>query len=108
MSLRPWERSARWPSRITSTKPELWAQLPHDGKESLPGNGVHIALECESPSMVNAVYEAAMAKGASDNGQPGPRPDYGKNYYAAFFIDLCGNKIEAIYLPQEEDTEALH
>ena len=35
------------------------------------------------------------ASGGSDNGKPGPRKDYGDNYYAAFVIDPDGYRLEA-------------
>ena len=47
--------------------------------------------------MVHAFYEAAIAEGASDEGSPGPRPDYGEPYYGCFVRDLDGHKIEAAY-----------
>jgi hypothetical protein len=31
-----------------------------------------------------------------DDGAPGPRPDYGPDYFGAFVRDLDGNKIEAV------------
>jgi hypothetical protein len=37
----------------------------------------------------------ALREGASNNGEPGPRPDYGPDYYGAFIYDLDGNKLEA-------------
>ena len=39
--------------------------------------------------------EAALRAGGTDDGPPGPRPDYGPAYYGAFVRDLDGNKIEA-------------
>ena len=44
---------------------------------------------------MNKFHEAALAQGGSNNGEPGPRPDYGPDYYGAFVYDLDGNKIEA-------------
>ncbi len=37
-----------------------------------------------------------MKAGGKDNGKPGPRPDYGPKYYAAFLIDPDGNNVEAV------------
>ena len=39
---------------------------------------------------------------AEDEGAPGPRPDYGPNYYGAFCRDLDGNKIEAVVISVPE------
>ena len=45
-------------------------------------------------------HAAALREGGSNNGEPGPRPDYGPDYYGAFVYDLDGNKIEATLHPQ--------
>ena len=58
-------------------------------------SSVHIAFNSPSRTAVDAFYEAAIEKGAKDNGKPGTR--YGDNYYAAFVIDPDGNNIEAVY-----------
>ena len=34
--------------------------------------------------------------GGTGNGEPGPRPNYGPTYYAAFVHDPEGNNIEAM------------
>ena len=36
------------------------------------------------------------SNGGTDNGQPGPRPNYGPTYYAAFVHDPEGNNIEVM------------
>ena len=41
-------------------------------------------------------YEAGLKKGGKDNGKPGPRPDYGSDYYAAYLFDPDGNNVEAV------------
>ena len=45
---------------------------------------------------VLAFYAAALEAGASPDGPPGPRPDYGEPYYGCFVRDLDGHKIEAM------------
>jgi catechol 2,3-dioxygenase-like lactoylglutathione lyase family enzyme len=76
--------------------------LGSDGKPFLwiSGNGkvphVHIALRAETRDQVDAFYKAAMAAGGTDNGAPGLRPRYHKNYYAAFVIDPEGHNIECV------------
>lgn len=78
--------------------PEFWVQLPENQKETAsPGNGVHIAFSCTSAKQVDRVYKAALDAGGIDNGPPGPRPQYSDRYYGAFFIDPCGNKLEATF-----------
>ena len=41
-----------------------------------------------------AFHAAALAAGGKDHGRPGPRPNYGPHYYAAFVKDAEGNNIE--------------
>ncbi|MCO6558434.1 MAG: VOC family protein [Bifidobacterium sp.] len=57
---------------------------------------IHLAFAAETEDAVKAFYEAGLKAGGSDNGAPGPRPNYGPNYYAAFVHDPDGNNIEAV------------
>jgi len=59
------------------------------------GSG-HYAFRVDHREEVDAFYEAAMTAGGKDNGKPGPRPDYGPTYYAAFVKDGEGNNIEVV------------
>ena len=78
-------------------KPEFWVGLPHNQGAPSVGNGTHVGFAAKSKSAVNKFHEAALKAGGSNNGEPGPRPDYGPAYYGAFIYDLDGNKIEATY-----------
>lgn len=60
------------------------------------GEGTHVAFEADDQVAVDAFYEAAIKAGGKDNGPPGPRPNYGPNYYAAFVLDPDGFNIEAV------------
>ena len=77
--------------------PEFWVQAPSDGKAATVGNGFHVAFMADSKQMVDDFYRAAVAAGASDDGAPGPRPDYGAPYYGCFVRDPDGHKIEATF-----------
>jgi len=79
-------------------KPEFWVGLPHDQKLPNGGNGTHVAFSAKGKAAVNKFHDAALAGGGSNNGEPGPRPDYGPAYYGAFVYDLDGNKIEAVFI----------
>ena len=57
---------------------------------------LHIAFVAEKRDQVDAFYRAALAAGAKDNGPPGLRPNYHKNYYAAFVIGPDGHNIEVV------------
>lgn len=61
---------------------------------------VHIAFSAPNKAVVGACYTAGLEAGGTDNGAPGPRPNYGPNYYGAFVIDPDGNNIEIIYRSQ--------
>ncbi|MDO4683520.1 MAG: VOC family protein [Lautropia sp.] len=76
--------------------PEFWISAPCNGKPAETANGVHIAFLAASKEEVHAFHEAALAAGATDDGPPGPRPHYGKEYYGCFVRDLDGHKIEAM------------
>jgi catechol 2,3-dioxygenase-like lactoylglutathione lyase family enzyme len=76
--------------------PQFWVQLPYDQRAASAGNGVHVAFNAASEAMVRAFHRAALEAGGTDDGAPGPRPDYGPEYFGAFARDLDGNKIEAV------------
>ncbi|MBT1176768.1 VOC family protein [Bifidobacterium callimiconis] len=54
----------------------------------------HVAFTGDEAA-IKAFHEAGLAAGGTDNGAPGPRPNYGPTYYAAFVHDPEGNNIEA-------------
>jgi len=70
--------------------PGLSVTKPYDGKSATVGNGVMVALAVNSKEKVHAVYDKAIALGATDEGPAGPRGD---NFYAGYFRDLDGNKL---------------
>jgi predicted lactoylglutathione lyase len=69
---------------------------PFDGQPATVGNGVMVALVLDSTDKVDAFYEKAIALGATCEGKPGPRDIDG--FYAGYFRDLDGNKLNAFYL----------
>ena len=77
--------------------PEFWVQLPHDRRRAETPNGVHFAFLAPDRDTVHAFYEAGIAHGALGDGEPGPRPHYGKAYYGCFLRDPDGHKIEAMF-----------
>jgi predicted lactoylglutathione lyase len=68
---------------------------PFDGNPATVGNGVMVALAASSRAQVDAVYRKAIELGAKDEGAPGPRGD---NFYAGYFRDLDGNKLNAFFM----------
>ena len=60
--------------------------------------GIHLAFRASSREQVEVFHRVALAHGATDNGSPGLRPDYGDGYFAAFVLDTSGNNLEAVHL----------
>ena len=78
--------------------PQFVIILPFDKGEATAGNGTHICFTADSEAAVDAFSMTALKNGGSDEGAPGPRPDYPKpGVYAAFVRDPFGNKLEAIH-----------
>jgi len=61
-----------------------------------PGAGFHMGFAAPTRAAVDAFHAEALRIGGQDNGAPGPRPDYGDHYYAAFLVDPDGHRIEAV------------
>jgi len=76
-------------------RPEFWIGAPHDQRPMSAGNGTHLGFSARTKAQVMKFHEVALREGGSNNGEPGPRPDYGPEYYGAFVYDLDGNKLEA-------------
>ncbi len=72
-------------------KPVFWMS---EGTPNKPL--VHIAFRADNRQQVDLFYKAALAAGGKDNGAPGPRPHYHKDYYGAFVLDPDGHNIEAV------------
>ncbi len=76
--------------------PGIAATKAFDGQPATVGNGVMVALEAADKEQVGRLYDIAMAHGGSDEGTPGPRGDDG--FYAAYFRDPDGNKLNAFVM----------
>lgn len=99
----------------------ITTRLDYDGKDGPPGhpdlkgfgaNGriffwlrqgpadsraAHVGFVASSQGEVDAAYAAAIAAGATDNGEPGFRPYYDPRYYAANVLDPDGYSLEFVY-----------
>ncbi len=73
--------------------PGIGLTYPFDGDPASVGNGVMVALAAKDPAQVDRLHAIAMANGGTDEGPPGPRT---AQFYAAYFRDLDGNKLNAI------------
>ena len=79
----------------TMEQPGFSITRPFDGNPATVGNGVMIAILMPSAEAVNSFYAKAMELGATDEGAPGQR---GEGFYAGYFRDLDGNKLNAFYM----------
>lgn len=78
--------------------PEFWVHPEtFNGDEPEVANGVHFSFSAASAEQVQAFHAAALAAGGTDDGAPGPRPDYGEPYYGCFVRDPDGHKLEATF-----------
>jgi predicted lactoylglutathione lyase len=74
----------------------LGVTAPFDGKPMTVGNGVMVALAARDRAEVDRIYKLALSLGGTDEGAPGPRGEGG--FYAAYFRDLDGNKLNAFVM----------
>src|SRR5690349_4158064 len=68
---------------------------PFDGNTATVGNGVMVALAAKDRAQVDRIYNLAMSMGAKDEGPPGDR---GGGFYAGYFRDPDGNKLNAFIM----------
>ncbi len=74
---------------------------PFDGNVATVGNGVMVAFEAKDRDQVQRLYDIALANGGTDEGAPGPRGEPDENgllFYAAYFRDPDGNKLNAFLM----------
>jgi predicted lactoylglutathione lyase len=69
---------------------------PYNGEPATVGNGVMVALEAQDRAHVDRLYRLALSLGGTDEGPPGPRGESG--FYAAYFRDPDGNKLNAFVM----------
>jgi predicted lactoylglutathione lyase len=77
---------------VSPKSPALSITRPHDGNPATVGNGVMVALVVDATDKVDALHAKALELGGTDEGAPGQR---GEGFYAAYFRDLDGNKLNA-------------
>jgi catechol 2,3-dioxygenase-like lactoylglutathione lyase family enzyme len=66
---------------------------PFDGKPMTVGNGVMAAFLAKDKAQVDRIHQLALSLGGTCEGPPGPRGSSG--FYAAYFRDPEGNKLNA-------------
>ena len=80
---------------VSWERPSLGVLTPYDGKPATVGNGVMVALVVDSREKVERVHRKALELGAKDEGPVGPRGD---GFYAGYFRDLDGNKLNVFFM----------
>lgn len=80
---------------MESGLPALALTRPHDGNPATVGNGVMVALAAGSREQVDTLHAKALGLGATNEGDRGPRME---NFYAGYFRDPDGNKLNAFYM----------
>lgn len=80
---------------VAQDKPGLCILMPFDENAATVGNGVMVALAVGSRDEVDRVHARALELGGKDEGAVGPRGD---GFYAGYFRDLDGNKLNVFCL----------
>jgi catechol 2,3-dioxygenase-like lactoylglutathione lyase family enzyme len=86
------ERGIAW--GCAEDQPCLGIMKPFDGKPATAGNGAMVALGVDSREKVDRIHQKALALGGTDEGPAGLR---GNGFYAGYFRDLDGNKLNVFY-----------
>ncbi len=64
--------------------------------------GLHVGFRAADRGQVDAFWQAGVDAGYRDDGEPGPRPEYGGDYYGGFLLDPDGNSVEAVHYEREQ------
>jgi catechol 2,3-dioxygenase-like lactoylglutathione lyase family enzyme len=62
------------------------------GAPGAPGG--HVCFTANGIPAVKAAWEGGTSSGGTDDGAPGPRPEYGASYYSAYLRDPDGHRVE--------------
>jgi catechol 2,3-dioxygenase-like lactoylglutathione lyase family enzyme len=73
--------------------------------DALPSRGMHVCFRAPDRAAVQAFHAAALRCGGRNDGEPGLRPEYHPDYFAAFVLDPDGHRVEAVcHAPQVPAT----
>jgi catechol 2,3-dioxygenase-like lactoylglutathione lyase family enzyme len=72
---------------------------PYNGEAAHPGNGTMLAINVDAEEDVARIYDKAIALGATCEGKPGPRMEFGD---FAYFRDLDGNKLAVFFSARQK------
>ena len=71
----------------------VYVRKPYDGRDATVGNGSMIAFRVPTHAQVHTLHSAGMAAGGTDNGAPGFRAQYSRNFFVGYLRDPLGNKL---------------
>ena len=80
--------------------PEFVVLKPADGQTATAGNGFTVGFHAPNRTAVDEFHRRALARGAKDEGAPGPRP-ISPTAYGAYIRDIGGHKICAFTMSAE-------
>ena len=75
----------------------IWIATSYNRETATPGNGTMIGLLCRGKEEVDAAHNAVLLNGGENEGNPGPRPQYGPEFYGGYARDLDGNKMSFVH-----------
>ncbi|PHZ85668.1 VOC family protein [Paremcibacter congregatus] len=80
-------------------KTDFSITTPNDGNAATVGNGSMMAFYAPDNATVDKIYAMALELGGTCEGPAGLRPEYAPNFYAGYFRDLDGNKMNVFHYP---------
>jgi len=86
------ERGYAWGKNVDAVM--LCIMTPLDGKFATVGNGTMTAIGVNSRDEVERIHAKALELGGEDEGASGLRAEGGEGFYAAYFRDLDGHKLD--------------
>lgn len=81
----------------------IWVGHAQNGDTATFGNGTMIGLLARSEEEVHAAHKAALDHGGTNEGDPGPRPLYGPEFFGGYARDPEGNKMSFVYYRTAEE-----
>ena len=86
------ERGYAWGKNVDAVM--LCIMTPLNGKSATVGNGTMTAIGVNSRDEVERIHAKALELGGEDEGASGLRAEGGEGFYAAYFRDLDGHKLD--------------
>lgn len=93
--LHDFEKTCAWSTG--SGQAVLAVTKPFDGNPATAGNGTMLSIALNSRAEVAQLHAKALQLGGANEGDPGVRAVVeGRDFFAAYFRDLDGNKFAAV------------